>query len=154
MHTLYYEDLEVGRTFRNSGRTVTEGDNTFFCMLSGDWNPVHANVEYCKSTRFGQRIVAGVFGIALITGAMTQWGIFEESAIAMLNLRDWAFKGPILIGDTITVSMEITGKRLTSSGTAGILERRFTLTNQSGAVLQVGSSDMMIACRPAPAAAG
>ena len=148
MHSLFYEDITVGQTFRSPGRTVTEADNTFFCMLSGDWNPVHANVEFCKSTRYGQRIVAGIFGVTLITGAMTQWGIFDESAIAMLNLKEWTFKGPILIGDTITVEMEITGKRLTSKGDAGIIQRRFSLLNQSATVIQIGSSDMMIALRP------
>ncbi len=149
MHTLFYEDITVGQIFRSPGRTVTEADNTFFCMLSGDWNPVHANVEYSKNTRYGQRIVAGLFGVTLITGAMTQWGIFEGSAIAMLNLTEWAFKGPILIGDTLTIEMEIAGKRLTSKGDAGIIERRFRLLNQSAAVIQAGSSDMMIARRPA-----
>jgi len=148
MHTLFYEDITVGQRFHSPGRTVTEADNTFFCMLSGDWNPVHANIEYCKTTRYGQRIVAGLFGVTLITGAMMQWGIFERSAIAMLNLKEWTFKGPILIGDTITVEMEITGKRLTSKGNTGVIERRFSLLNQDAAVIQVGSSDMMIALRP------
>ena len=147
MTTLYYEDVAPGHRWTSAGRTITEADNTFFCMLSGDWNPVHSNAEYCKNTRFGQRIVAGVFGISLITGAMSQWGIFEESAIAMLNLRDWSFQAPIFIGDTVTVSMEIVAKRLTSRG-AGIIERRFELRRQDGAVLQVGLSDMMIALRP------
>lgn len=151
MRTLFYEDIVVGQVLRSAGRTVTEADNTFFCMLSGDWNPVHANAEFAKSTRFGQRIVAGLFGVTLITGAMTQWGIFEDSAIAMLNLRDWAFKGPIFIGDTITVEMEITGRRLTSKGDAGVIDRRFTLRNQSDVAIQIGHSEMMIALRPGKA---
>ncbi len=149
MRTLYFEDIVVGQRFVSAGRTVTEADNTFFCMMTGDWNPIHANAEAAKATKFGQRIVSGLFGVSLITGAMTQWGIFEDSAIAMLNLKDWAFKGPILIGDTLTVTMEITGKRLTSRGDAGLIERRFEVTNQAGTVLQAGGSDMMIAKRPA-----
>src|SRR3546814_5907496 len=86
MNTLFYEDIEVGAVYRSGGRTVTDADNTFFCMMSGDWNPIHANEAYARETRFGQRIVAGLFGLSLITGAMNQWGIFEESAIAMLNI--------------------------------------------------------------------
>ena len=148
MSTLFYEDIQPGQRFSSAGRTVTEADNTFFCMMSGDWNPVHSNAEFCKGTRFGQRIVAGVFGVALITGAMGQWGIFEHSAIAMLNLRDWQFQAPIFIGDTITVVMEITAKRPTSRAGTGIVERRFELRRQDDTVLQVGFSDMMIAYRP------
>lgn len=152
MSTLFFEDIVIGRRYVSVGRTVTDADNTFFCMMSGDWNPIHANAEYAKDTRFGQRIVAGLFGLSLVTGAMSQWGIFEESAIAMLNLRDWTFKAPIFIGDTIVVEMEFVAKRLTAKGNAGVIERLFTLRKQDGGVLQTGYSDMMIALRPEEAA--
>ena len=144
MNTLYYEDIEVGSVYRSGGRTVTEADNTFFCMMSGDWNPIHANAVYARDSRFGQRIVAGLFGLSLITGAMNQWGIFEESAIAMLNIRDWTFRKPILIGSTITIQMHIVAKRLTSNGRSGIVERRFDLIDENNEILQSGYSDMMI----------
>jgi acyl dehydratase len=75
-------------------------------------------------------------------------GIFEESAIAMLNIRDWAFRGPIFVADTLTIEMELVGKRLTSRGDSGIVEREFRLRSQSGEIVQSGSSDMMIARRP------
>src|SRR3546814_13463608 len=101
-----------------------------------------------RSTRFGQRIVAGLFGLSLITGAMNQWGIFEESAIAMLNIRDWSFKKPIFIGCTITIEMHIVAKRMTSNGRAGIIERRFDLIDENRALLQSGFSDMMLALAP------
>lgn len=148
MNTLYFEDLEIGRTYRNSGRTVTEADMMMFCMQSGDWNPIHCNQDFASKTRFGERIVPGLFGLSLITGAMSQWGIFEESAIGMLNVRDWNFKAPILIGVTIYVEMLLEDKRLTSKGDAGIVMRRFRLLTERGEVVQEGCSDMMIRRRP------
>jgi acyl dehydratase len=151
MTTLYYHDLEIGKVYRSAGRTATEADNTMFCMISGDWNPIHANAAYAAETRFGERVIPGLFGVSLITGAMGQWGIFEESILAMLNLKDWEFKAPILIGDTIYVEMEILGKRLTSKGDTGIVERRFTLLTHEGKLLQTGCSDMMILVSPASA---
>lgn len=147
MTTLYYEDIEIGRKFTSSGRTISEADNTFHCMTTGDWNPIHCNEEYAKTTPYGQRIVGGLFGLSLITGAMTQWGVFEKSAIGMLNVRDWIFKLPIFIGDTITIEMEIVDKRLTSRGDRGILQRRFDLRNQRQEMVQSGFCDMMIARR-------
>lgn len=150
MSTLYYEDIETGARWRTAGRTVTEADSTMFSMLSGDWNPIHCNEDYARRSRFGQRIVAGIFGLSLITGAMNQWGIFETSALAMLNIRDWQFRKPILIGTTLIVQMEITGKRLVSSGATGIIERRFDLIDPADEVIQTGFSDMMIARKPQP----
>lgn len=149
MNTLYYEDIVPGSSWRTAGRTVTEADNTMFSMLSGDWNPIHCNEDYARQTRFGQRIVAGIFGMSLITGAMNQWGVFETSALAMLNIRDWQFRKPIFIGTTLYVRMEITAKRLISSGAAGIIERRFDLLDEKGELIQTGFSDMLIALKPA-----
>ncbi len=148
MTTLYFEDIVVGKEYVSGGRTITEADNTFFCMMSGDWNPIHCNQPYASETRFGNRIVAGLFGMTLITGAMAQWGIFEKSALAMLNIRDWTFSAPIFIGDTLWVEMEITAKRMASKGKVGLIERHFRLLNQDGALVQEGGSDMMIQLRP------
>ena len=64
----YFEDFTVGEHFTSSGRTVTEADLTLFNMISGDWNPIHADAEFAAGTRFGQRIVHGAFGVALLTG--------------------------------------------------------------------------------------
>ncbi|MCO5089660.1 MaoC/PaaZ C-terminal domain-containing protein [Bosea sp. (in: a-proteobacteria)] len=155
-HTLYYEDIEAGRVFVSTGRTVTEADSTMFCMLSGDWNPLHCDEEFARSTPFGKRVVGGIFGITLLTGMFTRWGVFELSALAMLSLDNWKFHAPILIGDTLHVRMTITGKRLTSKPGRGVIERFFEIVNQNGVVTQSGDSAMLIACRPdeAMAAAG
>jgi acyl dehydratase len=67
-NSLYFEDFEVGQSFESGGRTITETDLTFFSMLSGDWNPIHADSEFAKSTRYGQRLAHGTLGIAIATG--------------------------------------------------------------------------------------
>ena len=148
MRSLYYEDFDDGRTFDGPGRTVTDTDLSLFCMLSGDWHPLHSDEEYAKTTQFGRRVVGGVFGIALVTGAMSRWGIFEESVVAMLSIGEWRFLGPIFVGDTLSVRMTIVGKRLTKSGTSGIIDREFEIRNQRGEVVQRGRSDALIKLRP------
>ena len=42
------------------------------------------------------------------------------SAIVMLNLRGWAPKRLLLIGDTVTVETEVPANRLTLRGDAGV----------------------------------
>ncbi len=46
------------------------------------------------------------------------------------------------------VSVEITGTRLTSAGDSGVLNRRLTLTNQHGEVVQQGEIGLLVATRP------
>lgn len=146
---LHLEDLAVGQAFRSQGRTITEGDLTMFSMLSGDWNPIHSDAEFAKTTPFGQRLVHGVFGIAVVTGLMDQAGWFRTSAIAMLDIENWKFALPIAIGDTLTCRMDITAVRRTSKGDAGVVGRRFTLENQSGKAVQYGDIGMLVRVRTA-----
>jgi acyl dehydratase len=148
MKSLYYEDFDDGQIFDSPGRTMTDTDLSLFCMLSGDWHPLHSDEEYAKTTQFGRRVVGGVFGVALVTGAMSRWGIFEESVVAMLSIGEWRFFGPIFVGDTLSVRMTIIGKRLTKSGTSGIIDREFEIRNQRGEVVQRGRSDALIKLRP------
>ena len=148
MKSLYYEDFDDGQIFDSPGRTVTEADLSLFCILSGDWHPLHSDEEYAKNTQFGRRVVGGVFGVALVTGAMSRWGIFEESVVAMLSIGEWRFLEPIFVGDTLSVRMTISGKRLTKSGTSGIIDREFEIRNQRSEVVQQGRSDALIKLRP------
>ncbi len=59
-------------------------------------------------------------------------GIFHGSAIAMIGIRDWQFKAPIFVSDTLHFVMELVSKRLTNSGDRGIIDRKFSLLNQKG----------------------
>jgi acyl dehydratase len=149
---LYYEDLEVGQVFDTPGRTVTETDLVTFSMLSGDWNPIHSDAEFARGTFYGQRVVHGLFGLSMLTGLMDRAGWFSESALALLDIERWEFRGPIFVGDTLRARLEIVSKRLTSRGDRGILGRRFTLLNQRDEVVQTGDLGMMIKLAPEVAA--
>lgn len=145
---LYYEDLHEGQTFTTPGRTVTEADLVGFAGLSGDYNSIHTDSEFASETAYGQRVVHGLLGLSILTGLMDRIGVFDGSAIAMLGIDGWRFTGPIFVGDTITVGMEITSLRLTSDGGRGIVGRHFTIRNQRGETVQEGSINLMIRRRP------
>jgi acyl dehydratase len=147
MSSYYLEDFKPGQLFTSSGRTLTEADLTMFSMISGDWNPIHADVEFARGTRYGQRLIHGTLGIAICTGMLHQIGIFEKSVIAMLGLREWNFKKPILVGDTVHLELEILSVEPGKSGRSGKLGRRFRLFNQHGEVTQEGDSDVLVLTR-------
>ena len=64
----YFEDFEVGETMVSPARTVTSTDIVNFACLSGDFNDVHTNFEYCKTTQFGEPIAHGPLVYALMGG--------------------------------------------------------------------------------------
>lgn len=141
---LYYEDISEGQTFTSPARTVTETDLVNFAMLSGDWNAIHTDEEFATESYYGQRVVHGLFGLSLMTGLMDRTGLFSGSAIAMLGIKDWQFKAPIFVGDTLHFEMDIVSKRLTSNGDRRIVERKFRLLNQRGEITQEGDIGIML----------
>ena len=147
MASLYLEDFTIGQAFKSSGRTITETDLTLFSMLSGDWHPIHADAEYSKGTRYGERVVHGILGIAIAIGKLHELGIFEQSAIAMLSLQEWKFLAPVLVGDTLHLELTITSVAKGKSGRNGTLGRRFRLFNQREVLVQEGESELLILTR-------
>ena len=150
MRSFFFEDFEINQTFKSSGRTITETDLTFFSMLSGDWNPIHANVEYAKTTRYKQRVVHGTLGIAIATGMLHELGIFDRSAVAMLDLKEWLFLQPLFVGDTIRLQLTILDTELGRSGRTGRVGRHFQLLNQNNVLVQEGLSDVLVLTKTAP----
>lgn len=145
---MYFEDFEVGQVFTSQGRTITETDVVMFAGWSWDTNPPHTDAESMRGSRFGERIAHGLLGLSVAMGLVSRIGVFEDSSIALLGIDGWRFVAPILIGDTVHVSVEITGTRLTSAGDSGVLNRRLTLTNQHGEVVQQGEIGLLVATRP------
>jgi acyl dehydratase len=147
MEPKYLEDLHAGDVFTSAARTITESDVTAFAGLSGDFNPIHTDVEFAKDTPYGQRVVYGVLGLAILTGLLDRTGLFSGSAIAMLGIREWTFTAPMFIGDTIRFRLTITEVRRTSSGDRGVVKRHFELLNQRDEVVQQGHIDLLVRAR-------
>lgn len=144
----YFEDFAVGQVFDTQGRTITESDITSFAAWSWDTNPVHTDSVHSREGRFGRPIAHGLLGLSVAMGLASRLGIFERCSVALLGVEGWAFTHPVVAGDTVRCTVRITGARATSSGTHGILEREFVLTNQDGTVVQRGGINLMVSRRP------
>ncbi len=139
-----FDTLEVGTRLVSRGRTITEADHGIFMMLSGDWEPIHCDEEYAKTTPLGRRIVHGTFGITLAMGGL-QAGLLKSSdpLIAALGIKEWNYRAPLFVGDTVHLEIEIVSKRVTSKGNRYIVERLMRLINQHGIVVQDGRAESM-----------
>ena len=139
-----YGDFETGQVFTTQRRTITEADLVMFAGWSWDTNPVHTDSVGQADSRFGQRIAHGALGLAVALGLVSNLGVFEDCAVALLGIDGWRFQSPILVGDTVHAEVHIVGKRITSSGDTGVLQREFRVLNQSGATVQEGRLDLLI----------
>ncbi|MFQ5520062.1 MAG: MaoC/PaaZ C-terminal domain-containing protein [Candidatus Methylomirabilia bacterium] len=141
----HFEEIEVGEEYLSPGRTVTEADIVIFAGLSGDYNVLHTDAEFMKSSIFGERIAHGLLGLAIQSGLLTR-AMRPFATLAFLGLR-WKFKGPIKIGDTIKVRAKVIAKRETSKPDRGAITLERQVINQRGEVVQEGETDLMVARR-------
>jgi len=151
----YYEDMEVGTEYESPARTVTETDLVNFSAISGDWNAVHSDEEYCKETPYKTRIIHGLLGLAISEGLKFRIPEFVAARYVASLFWHYNFRGPIFIGDTIRARIRVQSKRATKKPDRGIVVEYVTLVNQRGEVVQEGEHGLMILRRsPEEQAAG
>ena len=142
-HLLTFDEIEPGLVFETGGITVTEGHILAFAGLSGDYNVLHTDAEYMKTSIFGERIAHGLLGLSISSGLGSRAVVRPFATIAFMGLR-WRFKGPIKIGDTIKVRMRVSDKKETSKPDRGIVTIQRYVLNQRGEVVQEGDTELMI----------
>jgi len=88
-------------------KTITESDVYLFAGITGDFNPIHVDEEYAKTTQFGQRIAHG-----FLTASLVQHCTSELTTPGGVSLNyNFDMKAPVFFGDTITASAEVIHKR-------------------------------------------
>ncbi|MDQ2717609.1 MAG: MaoC family dehydratase [Chloroflexota bacterium] len=109
-----YEEFEIGAIYKHwPGRTITEYDDTLFCMLTMNHNPLHIDANYAEDTQFKQRLVVGplIFSIALGMSV----GDVSGKAIANLEFEYVKHLAPTFHGDTIYAETTVLEKKLSAS---------------------------------------
>jgi acyl dehydratase len=142
---LSFTELAPGQRFTSHRRTLTETDHQLFMMLTGDWSPIHADADYARAHKLGQRILHGGLGIALTLGLQTSALEFADTLLGALGLTDWTFKAPLFIGDTVFVEVEILEKRPASSGDKYVLRRKLSLRKSDNTLCQDGIAAALLA---------
>jgi acyl dehydratase len=140
---LYFEEFEEDKEYVSRARTVTEADVVAFAGLSGDYNPLHTDAEFMKSSPFGERIAHGMLVASISTGLNSQMGWFEGTTIALLEVN-FRFKGPVKLGDTVRLVLTVKEKRPTSKPDRGVLIMQANVVNQGDELVIEGQWTTMM----------
>jgi acyl dehydratase len=143
----WFEEIEVGEESLSPARTVTEADIVIFAGLSGDYNILHTDAEFMKSSAFGERIAHGLLGLAIQSGLFSRAG--QPYALLGSAALRWKFKGPIRIGDTIRVRARVTAKKDGDAPDRGVVTVEREVLNQRDEVVQEGETELLVERRPA-----
>ncbi|MGI5911615.1 MAG: MaoC family dehydratase [Syntrophomonadaceae bacterium] len=125
-------DLNIGDN-ASFTKTITEYDVYNFAGVTGDMNPMHINHEYAKETAFGSRIAHGILSLGFISNVL---GNQIPGPGCIYAKQTCEFKKPVYIGDTITATVEVTGKNEEKNQ----VWLRTYCTNQKGEVVLEGEA--------------
>ena len=133
---LYFDDVEVGQQWESQGRTITEADVVQFAGVSGDYNPIHMDHEFARGTAFRQPIAHGLLVFSVASGL----GLYYPPmrTLAVLQVREWYFREPVVFGDTVRSQSLVLGKEVRARGRRGEITWQRRVVNQAGKVVQEG----------------
>jgi len=148
---LFFDDVEIGQEWLSLGRTVTETDIVNFAGLSGDFNPIHIDHEFARTTPFRKPIAHGMLVFAIGTGLTVVCPPMRT--LAFLAIRDWQFKEPVFVGDTLRVRAKVQEKEKRANGRRGVITWHRQIINQHDRIVQEGITITLVAGRASAAAA-
>jgi 3-hydroxybutyryl-CoA dehydratase len=129
-------NIKIGDTFKKE-RLVTDELVRAFAEVSGDYNPIHLDEEFARTTRFGRRIAHGMLSGAFISAVLGNR--FREKKIVYLS-QTLKFTAPVFIGDTVTTTATVTAIRESKN----IITMDTTCSNQNGETAVKGESVVMV----------
>jgi acyl dehydratase len=129
----YFEDYEVGERLTTNARTITEFDVMSYVTLVGYLEPLFIDEEYIRhKSGFGERIAPGLLTTSVADALIAQSGVLHGTGMALLGIQDLKMKGPVKVGDTVHVEVEVTDKREISKPDRGVVTSRQAVINQRG----------------------
>jgi 3-hydroxybutyryl-CoA dehydratase len=139
---LYFDDVSLGQEWRSLGRTITESDVVAFAGISGDFNPIHVDHAFARSTPFGRPIAHGLLVLAVSSGL----GIHAPPmrTLAVLELREWHFREPVFFGDTVHVVTRVLEMVEKARGRRGEVTWKREVVNQDGKVVLEGLTRTLV----------
>lgn len=130
------EDIRLGQKKKFTVK-ITETMLNNFAEISGDYNPLHMDENYARTTRFGKRLCHGML-LASLFSRMA--GMYMPGKNALYFSQSLNFKSPCFINDEVTVECEVLNKSTSSR----IITLKTTISNQTGECLVDGLAKVMV----------
>src|SRR4051794_31703077 len=131
----YLEEFEVGDVYKHwPAKTVTEGDDHLFCLLTMNHHPLHINDVYAAHSQQGRNVVVGPLVYSLALGMSVS--DVSGKAIANLATEELKHPAPVFHGDTLFCESEVLEKRESQSKLdRGTVKVHTRVLNQDGVLV-------------------
>ncbi len=142
----YLEDFQIGETFYIPSRTMTEAIFAAFQLASGDNDPIHYDVEYCRARGHRSLLAHGMqVLIQTAAGAGTFPHQVADSLLGLLEISGKMLQ-PVYAGDTLYPLLSVA--EIQPQKTTGILVLKAEVWNQDSLQVFTGTHSYLIGRRP------
>jgi 3-oxoacyl-[acyl-carrier protein] reductase len=117
--------------------TITEKDVQSFADLSGDYNPLHMDSGFARTTSFQRRVVHGMILASYVSRLV---GMHLPGAGALWTQQSFRWLAPVFIDDTVEVSLTVKHK----SHASNLLTIEVKAVKQDGAPVMEGEGTTML----------
>jgi acyl dehydratase len=98
-----FEDLKVGDAIPSRSTVIRREDVKAYADASGDQNPLHQDDAFARSVGFPGIIAHGMFSMAHLTKAVTDW-LGDPSSLKRLKVQ---FRAVVFMGETLVARGQI-----------------------------------------------
>ncbi len=127
--SIFFDDFQVGQIFVSPGRTFTEAEIISFAH-SYDPQSMHLDRVSSEQGQFKGLIASGFHTLNIAWWLFLRLGIVEQSMKIGIGIDELRWNRPVRPGDTLTLTVEIADKSITSAEDCGRIYFAHTLKNQ------------------------
>lgn len=127
---MHYDELIVGSVYKTGTKTITREEILEF---GAQYDPqfLHVDEEKARNSIFGGLIASGLHTLSITFKLWVDLGVIGDDIVGGQSIDHIRFHKPVYPGDTLSVVVEITGKkphRLKND--QGFFELKLTTFNQ------------------------
>ena len=144
----WFEDYEVGHTFRSAGKTMTESEIVDFAFQY-DPQPFHMDAVEAEQHFYGGLIASGWHVMSVAFRLFMDTKPWDSASLGSPGCDELRWVRPVRPGDTIRTEVLITSKRRSASKPdRGIILLDWKILNQNDETVMTLKSVQLTACRP------
>lgn len=137
MNTYTFDEIAIGQK-ESFSVTVTEDVRDKFRDITGDVNPLHNDLEYAKSMGHDRCVAFGMLSASYLS---TLAGVYLPGKNSLIQKTEVNFRKPVYVGDTLTITGEVTDK----SDTFKVIEVKVEIKNQDNVKVVRGKMEIAVA---------
>ncbi|MEG2770618.1 MAG: MaoC family dehydratase [Oscillospiraceae bacterium] len=119
-----FSEISVGQK-ESFSVTITQEMMDSFRAITGDVNPLHADLEYAISKGYNNCVVYGMLTSSFLS---TLAGVYLPGKYSLIHTVENSMLKPVFVSDTLTVTGEVKEK----DDVFSTLQLKITIQNQNG----------------------